>query len=145
MSLLVKDANTAVQSLSTMQDAAASLVPVHVPAAISSGVATPVSSSAPLPVTNAAGAPAVDGSGMIAAGGTAQQLFGGITPTTGYLVCNNSAAPLYVSDVGSAAPGGSSIQIAAGMTWSTPAGYRPAGPVSIYGGTSGQGFAARRW
>lgn len=145
MPLLVKDANTAVQPLSTQVDAAASLVPVHVPAAVSSGVATPVSSSAPLPVTNVAGAAAVDGSGMIAAGGTAQQLFGGVTPATGFLVCNNSAAPLYVSDVGSAAPGGSSIQIAPGATFATPAGYRPAGAVSIYGATSGQGFAARRW
>lgn len=145
MSLLVKDANTAVQSLSTQQDAAQNLVPVHVPAALGSGVAVPVSAAAPLPVVNAAGAAAVDGSGMIAAGGTAQPLFGGVTPATGFLVCNNSAVALYVSDVGSAAPGGSSIQIAPGATFATPAGYRPAGPVSIYGGTSGQGFAARRW
>lgn len=145
MALLVKDANTAVQSLSTQQDAAASLVPVHVPAAVAAGIAVPASAATPLPVVNAAGSPAQDGSGMIAAGGTAQQLFGGVIPATGFLVCNNSSAALYVSDVGSAAPGGSSIQIAPGATWATPAGYRPAGPVSIYGGTSGQGFAARRW
>ncbi|MGH7089685.1 MAG: hypothetical protein ACREE4_20820 [Stellaceae bacterium] len=145
MPLLVKDANTAVQSLSTQTDAAQSLVPVHVPAALASGIAVPVSAAAPLPVTNAAGSPAQDGSGMIAVGGTAQQLFGGVVPATGFLVCNNSAAALYVSDVGLAAPGGSSIQVAPGATWATPAGYRPAGAVSIYGATSGQGFAARRW
>ncbi|MGH7111148.1 MAG: hypothetical protein ACREFK_12070 [Stellaceae bacterium] len=145
MPLLVKDANTAVQSLSTQTDAAANLVPMHVPAALAGGIAAPVSAAAPLPVVNAAGAPAQDGSGMIAAGGTAQQLFGGVTPATGFLVCNNSAAALYVSDVGLAAPGGSSIQMAPGATFATPAGYRPAGPVWLYGGTSGQGFAARRW
>lgn len=145
MPLLVKDATTAVQSLSTMQDAAANLVPLHVPAALSAGIATPVSSAAPLPVVNAAGAPAQDGSGMITTGGTAQQLFGGIVPATGFLVCNNSSAALYVSDVGLAAPGGASIQIAPGATFITPPGYRPAGAVSLYGATSGQGFAARRW
>lgn len=145
MPLLVKDANTAVQSLSTQVDAATNLVPVHVPAALAGGIAAPVSSSAPLPVINAAGAVAVDGSGSIAVGGTAQQLFGGVVPPTGWLVCNNSTATLYVSDVGTAAPGGSSIQIAPGASFWTPSGYRPGGAVSIYGGTSGQAFAARRW
>ena len=145
MVLLVKDANTAVQSLSTQVDAAASLVPLHVPAAVAGGIAAPVSTSAPLPVVNAAGAAALDGSGMVAVGGTAQQLFGGVVPANGWLVCNNSSTALYISDVGTAAPGGSSIQIAAGATFATPSGYRPGGAVSIYGGTSGQGFAARRW
>jgi len=27
----------------------------------------------------------------------------------------------------------------------TPSGYKPAGPVSLFGATTGQGFAARRW
>jgi hypothetical protein len=145
MVLLVKDANTAVQSLSTQVDSATNLVPVHVPAALAGGIAAPVSTSAPLPVVNAAGAVAVDGSGSITTGGTAQQLFGGVTPANGWLVCNNSSAALYVSDVGTAAPGGSSIQIAAGATFATPSGYRPPGALSIYGGTSGQAFAARHW
>ncbi len=145
MVLLVKDANTAVQSLSTQVDAAASLVPLHVPASVAGGIAAPVSATAPLPGVNAAGAAALDGSGMVATGGTAQQLFAGVVPANGWLVCNNSSAVLYVSDVGIAAPGGSSIQIAPGATFWTPSGYRPGGAVSIYGGTSGQGFAARRW
>lgn len=145
MSLLVKDANTAIQSLSTQADAQANLVPVHVPAAVAGGVAAPVSSAAPLPVVNAAGAAAVDGSGTIAVGGAAQALFGGVAPATGWLLCNNSAAPLYVSDVGTASAGGSSIQIAPAATFFTPSGYRPPGAVSVYGGTTGQSFAARRW
>jgi hypothetical protein len=145
MVLLVKDANTAVQSLSTQADAAANLVPVHVPATVAGGIAVPASTSAPLPVINAAGAFAADGSGMIAVGGTAQQLFGGVTPANGWLVCNNSTGVLYVSDVGTAGPGGAAIQIAAGATFTTPSGYKPPTAVSIYGGTSGQAFAARRW
>ncbi len=145
MTLLVKDANTQVQSLSTQSDAAGNLASVHVPAAVAGGVATPVSASAPLPVINAAGAAAADGSGSIAAGGAAQTLFGGVTPANGWLVCNNSSAALYVSDVGAASAGGSSIQIAAGATFVTPSGYKPPGPVSIFGATTGQAFAARRW
>lgn len=145
MTLLVKDANTAVQSLSTQADAAGNLVPVHVPAALAGSTATPVSASAPLPVVNAAGTPASDGSGTIATGGSAQSLFGGITPANGWLICNNSSGPLYVSDVGAASAGGASIQIAAGASFATPSGYRPPGALSIYGATTGQSFAARRW
>jgi hypothetical protein len=145
MTLLVKDANSAVQSLSTQSDASSNLVPVHVPAALAGSVATPVSAMAPLPVVNAAGTAASDGSGTIATGGTAQSLFGGLVPANGWLVCNNSSGALYVSDVGAASAGGASIQIAAGATFATPSGYRPPGAVSIFGATTGQAFAARRW
>lgn len=145
MTLLVKDANTQVQSLSTESDAAGNLAPVHVTAADVGGVAMPVSASAPLPVVNAAGAAATDGSGAIAAGGSAQTLFGGMAPASGWLVCNNSSAALYVSDAGMASAGGSSIQIAPGATFMTPCGYKPPGAVSIFGVTTGQSFAARRW
>lgn len=145
MTLLVKDANTQVQSLSTESDAAGNLVPMHVAASDVAGTATPVSAATPLPVVNAAGAAAADGSGTIAAGGTAQTLFGGVTPANGWLVCNNSTEAVYVSDVGAASAGGSAIQIAAGATFATPSGYRPPGAVSIFGATTGQSFAARRW
>ena len=53
---------------------------------------------------------------------------------------------LTVSDVGAASNGGASIQIAAnGGVFATPSGYKPAGAVSLYGMTTGQAFAARRW
>ncbi len=145
MPLLVKDANTTVQSLSTGLDTAGNLVPVHTPAAVVSGIATPVSAAAPLPVINAAGAPAVDGSGAIVSGGTAQILFGGIVPSNGWLVANNSSATLYVSDVGTASAGVASLPIPPGTVFATPPGYKPAGIVSLFGATSGQAFAARRW
>ncbi len=147
MTLLVKDANTSVQSLATEIDGNGNLVPLHAPAATdASGVSTPVGPQNPLPVINAAGSTASDGSGTVAAGGSAQTLFGGIVPANGYLVQNNSAAALWVSDVGVASDSGASIQLAAnGGLFATPSGYKPAGAVSLYGATTGQAFAARRW
>lgn len=145
MALLVKDANTTPQSLATGLDSAGNLVPVHAPAVLIGGTATPISPATPLPVINAAGSPASDGSGTIGAGGTAQTLFGGIVPTNGWLVANNSSAILYASDVGIATPGGASLPVAAGAVFATPPGYKPAGAVSLYGATTGQAFAARRW
>jgi hypothetical protein len=147
MTLLVKDANTSVQSLSTQADGSGNLVPVHAAAAIDAhGVAVPVATASPLPVINAAGAAASDGSGTVAAGGSAQLLFGGVVPSNGFLVQNNSSGVLWVCDVGSASAGGASVQIAAnGGVFATPSGYRPGGAVSLFGGTTGQAFAARRW
>ena len=145
MTLLVKDANAATQSISTQADAAGNLVPVHAPAAIVGGAAIAVGPTAPLPVINTAGAAAIDGSGTIVAGGVAQILFAGAVPSNGYLIANNSSATLYVCDVGIANAGGASIPIAPSTTFMTPSGYRPSGSVSLYGGTTGQGFAARRW
>lgn len=147
MTLLVKDANTAVQALATALDGNGNLVPVHVPAVGNAqGVATPVGPQNPLPVVNTTATPAGDGSGTVATGGAAQMLFGGVVPENGFLVQNNSAAALWISDVGSASSGGASIQIAAnGGIFATPSGYKPAGAVSLYGATTGQVFAARRW
>jgi|SRR5579884_331138 len=147
MTLLVKDANTAVQSLATGTDGTGSLVPLHAAASTdATGLATPVGPQNPLPVVNTAALAAGDGSGAVATGGAAQTLFGGIVPANGFLVQNNSAAALWISDVGVASAGGASIQIAAnGGLFMTPSGYKPAGAVSLYGATTGQTFAARRW
>ena len=147
MTLLVKDANTTVQSLSTEVDGNGNLVPVHAPALTNAqGVSSPVGPQNPLPVINGAGSPATDGSGTVATGGAAQPLFGGIVPTSGFFVQNNSSAVLWISDVGVASAGGASIQLAAnGSIFWTAAGYKPAGPVSLFGATTGQAFAARRW
>ena len=146
MTLLVKDANTTVQSLSTEIDGSGNLVPVHAPASVIAGVASPVGPGNPLPVINTAGVAASDGSGSVATGGTPQTLFGGTVPVNGYLVQNNSSAALWLCDTGVASNGGASIQLAAnGGIFATPPGYKPAGAVSLYGGTTGQVFAARRW
>jgi hypothetical protein len=145
LSLLVKDANSQTQSLSTGSDGAGNLVPLHAIGATVAGVATPVTAAAPLPVVNAAGSAAIDGSSTINVGGTAQLLFAGVVPTNGFQIGNTSAGMIYVSDVGTAAAGGSSMPIAAGAIYTTPDGYRPAGAVSIYGASTGQSFAARRW
>jgi hypothetical protein len=147
MTLLVKDANTTVQSLSTVTDGNGNLVPVHAPASTNAqGVASPVGSQNPLPVVNTAASAATDGSGTVGAGGNAQTLFGGAVPANGFLVQNNSTAALWICDTGAASNGGASLQLAAnGGIFATPSGYKPAGPVSLYGGTTGQAFAARRW
>lgn len=147
MTLLVKDANTSVQALSTVVDGNGNLVPVHAPAATNAqGVASPAGPQNPLPVVNTAGAAATDGSGTLAAGGSAQTLFGGAVPVNGFLVQNNSSAALWVSDVGAASAGGAAIQVAAnGGVFVTPSGYKPGGAVSLFGATTGQAFAARRW
>jgi hypothetical protein len=145
MPLLVKDANTSVQSLATQTDAQSNLVPVHAAAAMAGGVATPVGPASPLPVINGAGAAASDGSAAVVTGGVAQTLFGGVTPANGYLIANNSNATIYISDVGTALAGGAAIPVAPGAVFFTPSGYKPPGAVSLYGGTTGQAFAARRW
>lgn len=146
MTLLVKDANTTIQSLSTEADGSGNLVPVHVTASVVSGVASPIGPANPLPVVNTAGTVAVDGSGAVATGGSPQTLFGGTVPVNGFLVQNNSAGVLWVCDTGIASDGGASIQLVAnGGLFATPSGYKPAGAVSLYGTTTGQVFAARRW
>jgi hypothetical protein len=145
LTLLVKDANTTTQPISTQTDVAGNLVPVHSPAAVVGGIATPVGPATPLPVINTSGGAATDGSATVVAGGTAQMLFAGVVPINGYLVANNSSAILYVSDVGTATSGGASIPIAAGAVFMTPSGYKPAGAISLWGGAAGQAFAARRW
>ena len=147
MTLLVKDANTTVQALSTALDGNGNLVPVHAPASVNGqGVASAVGPQNPLPVVNTAGTAASDGSGTLAAGGSAQTLFGGAVPANGYLVQNNSAAALWISDTGAASNGGASIQLMPnGGIFMTPSGYKPAGPVSLFGATTGQPVAARRW
>src|SRR6266566_6586752 len=130
MTLLVKDANTTVQSLATEVDGNGNLVPVHAPATTNAqGVSTSVGPQNPLPVINAAGAVASDGSGTLATGGSAQTLFGGVVPANGFLVQNNSSAALWISDVGVASVG-ASIQLAAnGGMFATPSGYKPTGAV----------------
>jgi hypothetical protein len=147
MTLLVKDANTTVQSLATVTDGSGNLVPAHAPAATNAqGVAAPVGPQNPLPVVNTAGNAASDGSGTLAAGGSAQSLFGGAVPANGFLVQNNSSAALWICDTGAASNGGASIQLTSnGGVFMTPSGYKPAGPVSLFGATTGQAFAARRW
>jgi len=147
MTLFVKDANTAVQPLATEVDGNGNLVPVHAPATTNAqGVSTAVGAQNPLPVINTAGAVVSDGSGTVATGGSAQTMFGGIVPANGFVVQNNSTAALWISDVGVASAGGASIQLTAnGGVFATPSGYKPAGAVSLFGATTGQGFAARRW
>jgi hypothetical protein len=90
----------------------------------------------------------LDGSTTITAGGTAQNLFSGNTPANGFSVYNPDAAEaLWVSDSTTAAANATgSIYIAPLGGYETPArGYRPLGPVSIVGATTGHKITARKW
>jgi hypothetical protein len=76
---------------------------------------------------------------------TAQYLFDAVPPATGYLVQNQSPFPLWVAD-GAPADEGSGIRIDPGATFVTPPGYRPRGPVSVFGTIQiPQRFAALSW
>jgi hypothetical protein len=78
MTLLVKDANSQPQPIATQSDIAGNLAPVHVPAAVVAGVATPVSAANPLPVQVAEGSVAIDGSTTITLQTSAQTLFASV-------------------------------------------------------------------
>jgi hypothetical protein len=147
MTLLVKDANTQTQSLSTQSDAAGNLVCLNVPASVVAGVATPAGATAPIPVMNTAGGVAVDGSGSITTGNTAQNLFGGTIPTNGYLIANpNASDALWFNEGGTAAANAAgSIAIAALGSFATPSGYKPVGVISIVAASTGDKFTAKRW
>lgn len=145
MTLYVKDANSTTQPISTQPDTAGNLVPMHVPATLVAGIATPVSTAAPLPVEVAAGTPAVVGDATIVSNTQAQTLFSGVTPVNGFSICNNCASAMWVSDGGTAANNVGFYIAASGGIYTTPPGYKPAGPVSLFGGTTSGNFAARRW
>jgi hypothetical protein len=145
MTLNVKDAYSVVQPISTQADAAGNLAPVHVPASVIGGVATPVSTANPLPVEIAAGSPAVVGDSTIVSATSAQTLFSGVTPVNGFSICNNCASAMWCSDGGTAGNAVGFYIAASGGIYTTPPGYKPVGPVSVYGGTNGGNFAARRW
>jgi hypothetical protein len=145
MTLYVKDANATTQPISTQPDAAGNLVPMHVPASIIGGIAVPASTANPLPVEVAAGSPAVVGDGTIVSATVAQTLFAGVTPVNGFAICNNCSSAMWASDGGTAASNVGFYIAASGGIYTTPPGYKPVGPVSLYGGTTSGNFAARRW
>lgn len=145
--VVIKDGNQQLVNLGAVVDSSSYAILVHAVATTNTlGTASAVGSTNPLPVINAAGSAASDGSGTIANGGTPQTLFGGVIPTNGYFIQNNSDTDMYINDVGAASSSGASIKLAAtGGSWTTPTGYKPPGLVSIFCATSTKAFAARRW
>ena len=89
-----------------------------------------------------------DGSTTITAGGTAQNLFGGVTPYSGFKITNpDPVNDLWASDSTTAVANGTgSTRIAAnGGYWATEPGERPLGAVSVIGAVTGQKITAKRW
>jgi hypothetical protein len=145
MTLNVKDAYGNVIPISTQADVAAALAPVHVPATVVAGVATPVSPANPLPVVVDSGAVAIDGSTTITSQTSPQFLFASVIPTNGYQIGNTTASVLWVRDTGQPAGDHAGMPVAAGGTYTTPVNYKPAGAVSFYGGVTAGNIEARRW
>lgn len=86
-----------------------------------------------------------DRSGTIATGGVAQQLMAANAARRGFWVQNTSLADLWISEVGTAAVAGASIQIPSGAIYETMAHAVPIAAISIFGATTGQSFAAREF
>ncbi len=143
MTFVVKDANTTAQNVATEATTAGELAFVRVTAFDVAGVATLVNSTTPLPVAPL-NSLAVSGDTVISSATVAQTLFSNATPAHGFQISNNTAQALFASDVGPAGAG-VGMQIAANTIYTTPDGYKPAGPVSIYGGVTAGNVAARRW
>lgn len=86
-------------------------------------------------------------SGTITTGGAAQQLTGAFPNRKGCAIQNQSAADLWINDLGTAAATQPSIRVPAGAQYLCGAGGggAPAGALSIFGATTGQAFAGREW
>jgi hypothetical protein len=86
-------------------------------------------------------------SGTITTGGAAQQLAGAFPQRKGCVIQNQSAADLWISDIGTAAATQPSVKVPAGAQYVCGgyAGGAPSGAMSIFGATTGQAFAGREW
>jgi hypothetical protein len=94
------------------------------------------------------GSVGIDGSGAIQEAGVVQVMFKGKTPPHGFQLCASPQPTdtLFFSDVG---PGPfdnvAFFELQPGQCYTTPLGYRPPGPVSIYAENRGVTFHARMW
>lgn len=83
----------------------------------------------------------------VVTGGTAANVFGA-TPANGFEIINPHATEtLYIRENGTAtvADNSTSIPIGPKGSYTTPAGYKPAGDVSFIAATTGHAIIARRW
>lgn len=86
-----------------------------------------------------------DRSGTITLGATAQTLMIRNDSRQGLYIQNNSAGPLWISSVGTAAATQPSLLLQSGDYYESPANGVPATAISIFGATTGQTFTAREW
>lgn len=109
------------------------------------GNGNPFTSTNPLQIS--LGRASTVGDSTIAVGGTAQTVFGGVVPDNGWKIFNpHPTEDLWVNDAGGVAAPNTGIRVfAGGGQYSTESGEKPAGPLSIYGATTGHAFGARKW
>ncbi len=88
---------------------------------------------------------ATDRSGVISSGGTQQQMMAANAARTGFWIQNTSVGDLWLSAIGQASAGGSSMRLRPGDLYECPAFGVPTTAVSVYGATTGQTFAAREF
>lgn len=98
----------------------------------------------PLPTIRPTKTP-TDISGTITLGGTAQVLVAANANRTGFMVQNNSAGLLWISEITTAIEDQPSIQIPVGETYICPEGACGVAALSIVGPTTAQTFTAREW
>ena len=90
-------------------------------------------------------ATSVSRSGTVTAGGNAQVLMASNGTRRGFVVQNNSSAPLYINGLGAATSDGLSLTIAAGALYESSVQHVGTGAISILGATTGQAFYAREY
>jgi hypothetical protein len=113
-------------------------------------MSVPASAEKPSVPVTVEGSVAVDGSGTIQEAGVIQTMFNGKTPPHGFQIClgpaNSNDIFLFFSDVGLLSGTTISyIELTPNTCYTTPLGYRPPGPVTIFGTVTGIEFAARMW
>jgi hypothetical protein len=138
MTLSVKDASGATQTIKTNDDMAGAAGTPNANVLSIQGIGGGLSMAAhrpSLPYTNR--------SGTITTGGTAQTLAAANTARRGYRVMNLSSADLWLNDKGGAATAAQpSIRIVSGAVYESPAFGASTAAISILGATTGQAFEA---
>lgn len=102
----------------------------------------------PLPVTAVSSSTSsVYQEATITTGGTAQNLFASATPANGFELINTSASEiLYFRENGTAtSAGAASPALAPNASYISPRGYKPTGPISVIGASTGHGIVARAY
>jgi hypothetical protein len=108
--------------------------------------ATGVDGDHPLPVQPMVTAVTyLDRSGSLAVAGVSQAVAPARAGRRGFFLQNLSGGELWIGFGTAATAGTSSIRLAAGQLYESPAGGVPADAISVVGSSAGQSFTAKEW